>query len=101
MKCDGTMIWQNCDGVPPLAELQKTVGGYIERLAMPEGFFGDIWVDEEGHCKEAPLNARASILMQREWERYCIAEGMDPSSALNYGMMQIVGDAIWTTPEQE
>lgn len=42
-----------------LAEMQKAVGGYIERLSIPGG---ELYVDEDGIAKELPLNARASQL---------------------------------------
>jgi hypothetical protein len=45
-----------------LSELQKLVGGYIERIRLPDG--SCLVVDEEGKPKCLAFNAQATLLAQ-------------------------------------
>lgn len=45
-----------------LDEMQKLVGGYIERVTIKGG---EMYVDEEGLLKNLPLNQKASELAGR------------------------------------
>lgn len=48
---------------PTLAELQKMVGGWIERVRVAaDGELGDLIVNEEGRLYDLPLNREASRL---------------------------------------
>lgn len=66
-----------------LAELQRAVGGFIERVRMAEGNGHAIMlVNEEGKLKESPYNAQASALLHPMYED------------------RVVGDAIVLTQER-
>jgi hypothetical protein len=43
-----------------LEELQGFVGGYIERIKLPNG--DSIFLDEEGKLKQKPRNERATLM---------------------------------------
>lgn len=43
---------------PNLEEMQKIVGGFIERVAVPGG---EMWVNEEGLLLSLPVNIVASM----------------------------------------
>ena len=48
---------------PNLAELQRLVGGWIERVKVQvDGELADMIVNEEGRLRNLPLNREASIL---------------------------------------
>lgn len=49
-----------------LEEVQKLVGGYVERLRVPEPGGAVLLVDEEGIPKGLPLNRNASEVAGRE-----------------------------------
>jgi len=43
-----------------LEELQEAVGGYIERVVLPDG--RPMYINEEGRCKGLPVNFLATKL---------------------------------------
>lgn len=89
IKVDGTReVLAERDSNPTLDELQKAVGGYIERVCMPETFTAQLWANEEGLLVGLPLNAAASALMASTWLAYTDA------SNLNSGMMTLVGPVV-------
>lgn len=63
IKADGTVSDVASDRKLSLEEMQKLVGGYIERVRISGG---EMYVDEEGLIKQLPLNLRASMLAGRE-----------------------------------
>lgn len=46
---------------PSIEDLQRYVGGLAERVAMPESFAGDLWVNEESLILELPPLASRSV----------------------------------------
>lgn len=79
-----------------LQELQACVGGYIERVPMPETFTGDLYAHEEGLLVDAPVfNVLASLLMRRTWIKDVLDSSPDdPFTVLEPGMMTLVGDLV-------
>lgn len=59
-KADGTR--QELIAVPTLEEAQAIVGGYVEAVYPRKTPSNVLLVDEEGHCKEKPLNEHGSEL---------------------------------------
>ena len=45
-----------------LEELQKLVGGYIERISMPDG--KAMYVNEDGKIKGLPYNIKATAMLE-------------------------------------
>lgn len=45
-----------------LEELQNLVGGYIERIAMPNG--QAMYINEEGKLNDLPWNSRATTILK-------------------------------------
>lgn len=64
LRADGTQchVWPKKRKFS-LDELQKLVGGYIERVEIGPGL--DMIVDEEGRLKGLPQNAEATLLAGR------------------------------------
>lgn len=54
---------------PPLSELQRHVGGYIEYVSLPSGAIG--WVNEEGKLKGLPFNPLATALYANPSDSIC------------------------------
>lgn len=67
-----------------LDEMQKAVGGFIERVPQT-AFAGDVWVDEEGRMNDKLLNQKATKL--------CYPDGVRAGYYL-------VGDALFTSGEE-
>ena len=51
------------DHKPSLKEAQKLVGGYVERIDLPDG--RQMLVDEDGKTKGKPLNEKATELLNK------------------------------------
>lgn len=67
-----------------LEELQKLVGGYIERIAMSDG--QAMYVNEEGKIKDLPYNIKATTMLKMH--------GLIPDD-------YIVGDVVVVPNEEE
>lgn len=102
IKADGTITWKERAAAQiKLDELQRIVGGYIERVPMPDDFPGDVWANEEGLLEGLPLNKTFSTMMRRAWCAYVLATSPDdPFSVLDPRMMQIVGDVVWVVSDK-
>lgn len=85
----------NCYEVP-LEFMQKTVGGFIERVSSPRDTFPfDYYVDDEGMFKH-PLNLTASGIIFVNWD-YKVRQGI-------YGDMLVLahdGDIIRPLTKEE
>ena len=57
-----TITYSIEDAPPTLAEAQKLVGGYVERVRLLNAL---LLCDEEGRLKEKPLNRVASMIAQQ------------------------------------
>lgn len=67
-----------------LEELQKLVGGYVERIAMPDG--QAMYVNDEGKLNDLPYNTKATMKLK------------------THGLIQddyIVGDAVVLSYDEE
>jgi hypothetical protein len=66
VSADGRVEREPFDAADALGQLQREVGGYIERVPIPmvrrpDGSGNDLFVDEEGLQKALPLNTRLSF----------------------------------------
>lgn len=66
IKSDGTITpYSPADGRAfTLKEMQKAVGGYVERVGTHQN--KGVWANEEGRLKGLPVNEKASELCYRE-----------------------------------
>jgi len=53
--------------LPELEEMQKFVGGYVERLPLPNG--DAMYVNEEGRLLDLPVNKMASVFWYINWKQ--------------------------------
>lgn len=67
-----------------LEEVQKLVGGYVERIAMPDG--QAMYVNEEGKLNDLPYNIKATTMLKMH--------GLIPYD-------YIVGDAVVLSNDEE
>ena len=51
--------------LPPLEEMQKFVGGYVERLRLKNGH--TLYVNEDGRLNGLPTNKIATALWNANW----------------------------------
>lgn len=63
LRVDGSL--EDLPKKPTLEQLQKAVGGYIEKVRLPHQGQRYMYVNEEGLIHRLPLNPSASNLAQR------------------------------------
>lgn len=64
---DGKIVDHELTKVPSLQDLQRWVGGYIERIPYWDTYFGErciVFANEEGKMRNLPLNVRATKMWQ-------------------------------------
>jgi hypothetical protein len=65
-KADGSIEQVDLDHELSLEEMQRLVGGYIERVQVKyHGKHRDMWVNEEGRLLRLPVNRQASRIADR------------------------------------
>lgn len=52
--------------LPELEEMQKFVGGYVERLPLPNG--DAMYVNEDGRSLNLPVNKMGSLFWNMNWK---------------------------------
>lgn len=57
-------VWIENEPEPSLEWLQETVGGYAEKIDLPDG--SQLIVDEDGRMKQSDPNDTASLLAERQ-----------------------------------
>lgn len=53
--------------LPELEEMQKFVGGYVERLPLANG--DALFVNEDGKSLDLPVNKMGSLFWNMNWKR--------------------------------
>ena len=56
-------VWIENEPEPSLEWLQETIGGYVEKIDLPDG--SQLIVDEDGRMKQSDPNDTASLLAER------------------------------------
>lgn len=91
VSADGRVEREQFDAADSLGQLQRAVGGYIERVSIPmvrrpDGSGNDLFVNEDGIADKLPVNATLSRMA---------------SSRTNHRILFIVGDGVFTAHDGE
>lgn len=76
VSADGRVEREPFDAADNLGQLQRAVGGYIERVPIPmvrrpDGSGNDLFVDEDGIAKRLPWNGPLSHMAQKRTNNSC------------------------------
>ena len=83
---DGTVAREEFNHADPLGQLQRAVGGYIERVPVPMVGWHDLFVNEDGLLEGLPTNAALTELVIRRTRNYAA---------------RIVGDGVFAGHDED